>query len=157
MNWTGEFHLKSYGDLCKIRDFTQSFGYILWKWEAPWTMCWWVSSERFIVTWVRFGTFTQSFGYILWKVRSNMNHGLVSFIWESYGAWVRLGAFTQSLSYILWKVRSTMCFELLLRKLSSLSKVRYFHTIFWLHSVEGEKHHEIWAGEFHLRKLWWPE
>ena len=43
--------------------------------------------------------------------------------------------------------------EFHLKSYGDLSKVRYFHPIFWLHSVEGEKHHEPWAGEFHLRKL----
>ena len=31
-----------------------------------------------------------------------------------------------------------------------LSKVRYFQPIFWLHSMESEKQHEPWTGEFHL-------
>ena len=34
-----------------------------------------------------------------------------------------------------------------------LSKVRYFQPIFWLYSVDGEKHHEPWTDDFIVRKL----
>ena len=121
--------------------FTQSFGYILWKVRS--IMNHWLVS--FI--WECYGDLSKvryfhlSFGYILWNVRSTMNHGW----WVSYEkvmvTWIRLGTFIQSFGYILWKVRSTMNHGLvsfIWESYGYLSNVRYFHIIFWLHSVEGE-------------------
>ena len=104
------FIWERYDDLSKFRYFHTIFLLHSVEGEKHLEQSFWVSSEKVMVTWLRLGTFTQSFGYIIWKVISTINHGLVSFIWESY---------------------------------DDLSKVMYFHPIFWLHSVEGENHHEL--------------
>ena len=155
--WAGEFHLRKLWWLNNVRYFHPIFCYILWKVRSTNNLTGCFHWESY-VDWVMLGTFTQTFGYILWKVRSNMNHRLVSFIWERMLTWVRLGTFTNLLVTFCgrWEAPWIGLASFIWESYGDLSKVRYFHPIFWLHSVEDEKHHELdwWASSEKVMVTW---
>ena len=128
----------------RLGTFTQFFGYILWKVWAPW-----IGHMSFI--WESYGDLSKVRYFhpifCLHSVEGEKHHELD---WrvsseKAIVTWLRLGTFTQSFGYILLKVCSTMNWtgEFFWESNGDLSKVRYFHPIFWLHSVEGEKPDEL--------------
>ena len=153
------FIWESYGAWVRLGTFIQYFGYILWRWEAPWTTYCWVSSEKVMVTWVKFSTLTNLLVTFCGRWEAPWTMGWWVSSEKVMVTWVRLGTFTQSFGYILWKVRSTMNHFLLSfiwKSYGDLSKVRYFYPIFWLYSVEGEKHHELkwWVSSEKVMVTW---